>query len=96
MDSSSDIVGLGQNTGLECKTSANTAFPDSQDSASSNASPEISLTAYLQQLVNVAQSRPLCPKVDLTEDVTILATKVKERLDEDTMEDVEQDIFNRL
>ena len=44
----------------------------------------------------VAQSRPLCPKVDLVEDVTILATKVKERLDESTIIDVEEDIFNRL
>ena len=53
----------GQITGLECKTSANTAFPDSQDSSntlaqssSSNASPDISLTAYLNKLVKLAQS----------------------------------------
>ena len=38
----------------------------------------------------------MCPKVDITEDVTILATKVKEKLDEDAIWNVKQDIFDRL
>ena len=50
----------------------------------------------LQKLHKMAQSWPLCPKVDLADDVTIVKTKVKERLDESTIIDVEQDIFNRL
>ena len=67
---------------MECNEIENSAFPaltnTSVPSTSANDSQEISLTGYVQKLQEVAQSRPLCPKVDLAEDVAILATKVKE------------------
>ena len=82
-----------QSEGLECKNLEGSTFSDSTNtsmtSSTARESPGISLTGYLQKLQEVAQCCPQGPKVDLEEDITILALKVKERLDESTIVDVE-------
>ena len=98
------VVNIPRSQGLNVRNADESAFLDTSPTLRSadaiTESHDLSTTGYLERLQEVAKTFP--QKVnkhleeDNSQDFTLLCLKVKEKLDESVIEDLEEQIFTKL